>query len=323
MTGVLLFSLGIFFFAVNDALGKWLVGSYAVGELLLLRSVGALIVLGPMLWLTRPDLDIRDEWPLHLLRVACMAADSFAFYFATRTLPLADVMTFYLAAPLIITALSRPILGERVGAFRWGAVLVGFGGVLVALRPSGAAVSSTALIALFGSFMFACAITITRKLRRTHWLTLTTWQFVGAGLVGAVASPAVWIDAACARPRADVLGRHRVDGLLRLHHASLEPRAGVAARAVPICLHRLGRDPGLGGVRRHPDPAGADRLRHHRGERPRGLRARADPGPAVARRERGAGALKAPSSVALRARHLLPPAGEGSPGFPPTRRTPY
>ena len=202
VTGVLLFSLGIFFFAVNDALGKWLVGSYAVGELLLLRSVGALIVLGPMLWLTRPDLDIRDEWPIHLLRVACMAADTFAFYFATRTLPLADVMTFYLAAPLIITALSLPILGEAVGAFRWGAVWVGFAGVLVALRPSGAAVSSTALIALFGSFMFACAITITRKLRRTHWLTLTTWQFVGAGVVGALASPGVWVT-----PTALDLGR--------------------------------------------------------------------------------------------------------------------
>ncbi len=193
VTGVLLFSLGIFCFAVNDALGKWLVGSYAVGELMLLRSVGALILLGPMLWLTRPDLDIRGEAPLHLLRIACMAADSFSFYFATRTLPLADVMTFYLAAPLIITALSMPILGEAVGAFRWGAVLVGFGGVLVALRPSGAAVSTGALVALFGSVMFASALTITRKLRRTHWLTLTTWQFVGGGLVGAATSPAVWI----------------------------------------------------------------------------------------------------------------------------------
>ncbi len=55
-----------------------------------------------------------------------MTADSFAFYLATKYLPLADVMTFYLAAPLIITALSVPFLGERVGPFRWTAVVVGF-----------------------------------------------------------------------------------------------------------------------------------------------------------------------------------------------------
>jgi S-adenosylmethionine uptake transporter len=190
--GIMLYSLGVLLFAVNDALGKWLVGGYGVGELLALRSVGAALVLGPLLWYRRPDFDIRGEWRLHVVRILCMTADSFSFYFATRALPLADVMTFYLAAPLIITALSVPVLGERVGPFRWGAVFLGFGGVLVALHPSGASFSPSALVALFGSSMFASAITITRKLRRTDWLTLTASQVVGAGLIGASLSGPGW-----------------------------------------------------------------------------------------------------------------------------------
>ena len=190
--GIALYSLGVLLFAVNDALGKWLVGSYGVGEILALRSLGAAAVLVPLVLVRRPDLDIRDQWRLHALRLACMAGDSFSFYYATRSLPLADVMCFYLAAPLIITTLSALLLGERVGLFRWAAVLAGFGGVVVALRPTGAAFSPAALVALFGATMFAGAITSTRGLRRTDWLTLTAWQYAGTGLFGAALAPVGW-----------------------------------------------------------------------------------------------------------------------------------
>lgn len=191
--GILLFSVGILFFALNDALGKLVVAHCTVQQLLLVRSIGAAMVLVPFTLARRQDVRLRDQWGLHALRIACMTADSFAFYFATKFLPLADVMTFYLAAPLLITALSGPLLGERIGAFRWGAVVVGFLGVVVALRPSGAAFSPPALIALGGSSMFACAMTITRKLRDTPWLSLVAWQCIGSGLVGAALSPVGWI----------------------------------------------------------------------------------------------------------------------------------
>ena len=190
--GIALYSLGVLLFALNDALGKWLVGTYGVGEILALRSLGAAAVLVPLVLARRPDLDIRDQWRLHALRLACMAGDSFSFYYATRSLPLADVMCFYLAAPLIITTLSALVLGERVGAFRWAAVLAGFAGVVIALRPTGAAVSPAALVALFGATAFAGAITTTRGLRRTDWLTLTAWQYLGTGLFGAALAPAGW-----------------------------------------------------------------------------------------------------------------------------------
>ena len=191
--GIALYSLGVLLFAVNDALGKWLVGPYGVPELLALRSLGAAAVLVPLVWWRRPALDIREQWGLHALRIACAVVDGFAFYFAARSLPLADVMCFYLAAPLIITALSAMALGEPVGRFRWSAVAVGFLGVVVALRPSGAAFSASALVAILGATAFAGSITVTRRLRRTDWLTLTAWQYVGTGLVGLALLPGGWV----------------------------------------------------------------------------------------------------------------------------------
>ena len=191
--GVLLYSSGVFLFALNDALGKWLVADYSVGQILLLRTVGAAFVLCPLLWCSRAGVRIQDQWGLHVARILCIAADTYSFYFATKALPLADVMTFYLAAPLIITSLAVPLLGERVGLFRWGAVIVGFVGVVIALRPTGAAFSAPALIALFGAAMFGLAVTITRKLRDTHWLALVTGQFAGTGIIGAVAASADWV----------------------------------------------------------------------------------------------------------------------------------
>jgi S-adenosylmethionine uptake transporter len=191
--GILLYLLAVLFFALNDALGKWLVVDYGVGQLLCLRAAGAGIVLGPMIWRLRVRVDSPGDLGLQVARVLCMALDTFCFYYATRTMPLADVMTFYMASPLIVTALSAPLLGERVEAFRWGAVGAGFIGVLIALRPSGAVLSSAAPVALIGAVMFALGQTVTRRLRGTHWLQLVVWQFAGAGLLGAAALPWTWI----------------------------------------------------------------------------------------------------------------------------------
>ncbi len=190
--GILLYSLGIFFFAVNDALGKWLIADYSAGQLMALRSVGAAGVLAVILWQSGTSLRVEGQYRLHALRIACSAGDTFSFYYATRALPLADVMTFYLAAPLIIVALSALLLGERVGATRWLAVACGFVGVLIALRPGAAALSPSALLALAGSFLFALTITVTRKLRSTDWLTLTAYQVIGTGVVGGLTLLIEW-----------------------------------------------------------------------------------------------------------------------------------
>ncbi len=191
--GMSLYVVGLFFFAVNDALGKWLVVDYSVGQIMMLRAVGASMLLVPMLLRQRVGLRLDGQLWLHAARIVCSIADTYSFYLSTRALPLADVMTFYLAAPLIIVALSAPLLGERVGIGGWAAVVVGFAGVMVALHPSGDALSPSALVALFGATMFALSITITRKLRGTHWLTLVTHQTIGTGLFGAATCTIVWV----------------------------------------------------------------------------------------------------------------------------------
>jgi S-adenosylmethionine uptake transporter len=190
--GIVLYLAGVGLFALNDALGKWLVADYGVGQLMLLRSIGAGVVLAPMILSLRVKvIDTRRPW-LQGLRVLCAAVDTFAFYYATRTMPLADVMTFYMATPLITTALSALLLGENVERFRWIAVLIGFVGVLIALRPSPHMFSWGAPVALFGATTFALSQTLTRELRGIHWLPLVFWQFVGGGLIGAATVPWVW-----------------------------------------------------------------------------------------------------------------------------------
>jgi S-adenosylmethionine uptake transporter len=190
--GVGLYLLGVGLFSINDALGKWLVADYGVGQLMMLRSIGAVMVLAPMILSLRVKLIEPRRAPLQVLRILVAAVDTFAFYYATRFMPLADVMTFYMATPLIVTALSAPLLGEKVERFRWIAVLVGFAGVVIALRPSPQMFSWAAPFALFGAVMFALSQTITRELRGVHWAPLVLWQFVGSGLIGAATVPWAW-----------------------------------------------------------------------------------------------------------------------------------
>jgi S-adenosylmethionine uptake transporter len=190
--GIGLYLTGVFFFAVNDALGKWLVASYGVGEMLFIRSVGGVIMLVPLALYVGASLRIGGDWRLQLLRILAQTADSYCFYYSTRFLPLADVMTFYMAAPIIVTAISALALGERVGPYRWSAVIVGFIGVVIALAPSGEAFHPAALIALTGATCFAVSLAMTRKLRNDNPFALVTSQYIGSGAIGAVLSPLEW-----------------------------------------------------------------------------------------------------------------------------------
>jgi S-adenosylmethionine uptake transporter len=191
--GIALYLGGVFFFAVNDAIAKWLVADYSVAQLLLVRSIAGLAILLPAAWSVGVSLRTSGSPLLHLTRVALQTADTYGFYFASRNLPLADVMTFYMAAPIILTAISALFLRERVGIYRWSAVLVGFVGVIIALAPTGAAFQPGALIALAGSCAFALSLAITRQLRDNHPLALVSWQFIASAIVGGVLSPLAWV----------------------------------------------------------------------------------------------------------------------------------
>jgi len=192
LAGIGLMLLSISMFSFGDALGKFMVATYSVGQLLMLRACAALLVLAPMVWRQRAEFwPIERPW-LQLLRVTLSTLEVAAFFLATVYLPLADVVTYYLACPIFVTALSAIVLRERVGWRRWSAILIGFCGVLIALRPSAQTVSWPALIALGGSTSFAVLMLITRSLRGTPDIVLASSQFVGTLTLGALMSPFGW-----------------------------------------------------------------------------------------------------------------------------------
>lgn len=193
LAGIALMLLSIFMFSFGDATGKFLVGTYSVGQLLALRACAALLVLSPAIWRHRAQfLKLERPW-LQLVRVMLSTLEVAAFFLATVYLPLADVITYYLAGPIFVTALSALVLREQVGWRRWSAILIGFCGVLIALRPSAQTFSLPALIALGGSLSFAVLMLITRSLRATPDIVMASSQFVGTFLLGAVMAPFGWV----------------------------------------------------------------------------------------------------------------------------------
>ncbi|MHA6687408.1 DMT family transporter [Mesorhizobium sp. A556] len=193
LAGILLMLAGDFMFALNDAMGKWLVASFSVGQVVLIRSIGAFIVLGPMLAKQGTEkLFHMERRDLQFWRVVATTLDTSFFYAAVVYLPLADVMSFYMAGPIYVAALSHFLLGEKVGWRRWSAILIGFCGVLIMLRPSTSALSLSSIFALVGSLSFAFAIVLNRRLRGTSDTSLVTWQTVGTLIVGGVLTIGAW-----------------------------------------------------------------------------------------------------------------------------------
>ncbi|NUS38643.1 MAG: DMT family transporter [Lysobacter sp.] len=159
------------------------------------------------------------RWTLHLLRAGMGIAMMAAFVYALRTLPLANAYSIFFVAPLLITALSGPLLGERVGPRRWAAIVIGLVGVIVLLRPSGNGLLSTAALAvLLAALMYAMSAITVRWLARTdsnqamvvwllalmalgagglawpHWVPLRAehlWLVAGVGIAGAVGQYAI------------------------------------------------------------------------------------------------------------------------------------
>ena len=193
LAGIGLMLFAIFLFSFGDALGKYMVATYAVGQLLWLRASAALLVLSPLIWKHRADFVGMERPKLQLLRVALSTFEVAAFFLAVAYMPLADVITYWLACPIFVTALSAIVLRERVGWRRWSAILIGFLGVIIALRPSTQSFSGPAMIALAGSLCFSVLMLITRELRATPDVVMASLQFVGSFLLGAAMSLFGWV----------------------------------------------------------------------------------------------------------------------------------
>jgi drug/metabolite transporter (DMT)-like permease len=123
---------------------------------------------------------LRVRWSLHLLRAVIGVAMMAAFIYALQRMPLSSAYTIFFVAPLLITALSVPFLGERVGPRRWAAIAIGFLGVLVALHPSGEGMVGLAgLAVLLAALGYAISAITVRVLARTDSTqAMVSWLLV-------------------------------------------------------------------------------------------------------------------------------------------------
>jgi drug/metabolite transporter (DMT)-like permease len=184
----MLASVGLF--ALMDAGLKLLSTHYPPFQVAALRGLASLpFVLVWALTTVGPVRLLRVRWPLHLLRGVLGVLMMASFVYALRSLPLSTAYTVFFVAPLLITALSVPVLGEQVGPRRWIAIAIGFLGVLVVLRPTGEGVLSLAgLAVLLAALGYSVSAITVRVLARTDstqamvvWL-MTSIAF-GAGVL--------------------------------------------------------------------------------------------------------------------------------------------
>lgn len=134
----------------------------------------------------------RRPW-LQVARGACLVCSLSALFVSLRYLPLAVATTVSFTAPLIITALSGPVLGERVGARRWMAVVAGMAGAMIVIRPGSEVFHWASLLTITGAFFFALFNVATRMLGGIDRpLTTVLYTFLVSTVLLSFAMPLVW-----------------------------------------------------------------------------------------------------------------------------------
>ena len=190
LRGIALMLLSVAVFSVMDALLKVLAGHYAPMQVAFLRGVTSLpFVLTPILLRGRIGRLRIVNLKLHLFRGALGVLMLCSFIFAVRESSLATTYSIFMCAPLVVAALSVPMLGETVGRHRWAAICVGLAGVLLMLRPAGGSwISIGSLAAVVAALCYSLAVITLRVLSRTDTNeSMVFWLMamlsVGAGLL--------------------------------------------------------------------------------------------------------------------------------------------
>lgn len=186
--GILWMLLAIFLFVSMDATAKYLSQSYPVAQVVWARYVFHVLVVALALHGRVPRLLRSERLGLQLVRSLLLVATTGCFFLALSVMPLANASAMMLVAPLIVTGLSVPLLGEPVGLRRWLAVVVGFSGALLILKPGLGAFDWWALLPLLAASVYALYQIATRVLAHSDPPETT---ILYTGLVGALVASAV------------------------------------------------------------------------------------------------------------------------------------
>jgi drug/metabolite transporter (DMT)-like permease len=166
--GVVFLVLSMFIISLQNIAIKWMGGDYSVLEIVMIRSLVAL----PCTLLfyrleSQRGLPVTQQHKLELIRGGMLFLSYTAFMMGLAALPLADIEAIRFSAPLMITFLSVVILGEKVGPRRWLALVVGFIGVLLVVRPGSTTFNLGSVFILISVLFYALTVIFTRKLQST------------------------------------------------------------------------------------------------------------------------------------------------------------
>lgn len=184
--GIALAFVAFALYSGMDVTAKLLARTYPIAQILALNS---LFALGPILLYAALSggiyNNLRSRRPIyHVIRSGCGLCSSFLIFWAYSRMPIADAYALAFTAPLMITALGVPILGEAVGWRRWSAIGVGFIGVLIMLRPGSGLINIGSVGVLVSALFYSVGILVTRKARSTE--TSVSFAFYASASIALV-----------------------------------------------------------------------------------------------------------------------------------------
>ena len=182
---------GVGFASTQDAIVKALSGGYPAYETLMFRCIGSVPVLAWLVW--RNDMAqhlATPLWPRVVMRGLILGVAYLCFVLAIAAMPIANAVAIYFTMPFFVAGLAGPILGERVRLHRWLAIIAGFIGVMIMVRPGAGVFEPAAILALLSAFGYAVGQMIGRPLsQRVPPVVISVWQnaiYFSIGLILAV-----------------------------------------------------------------------------------------------------------------------------------------
>ncbi len=192
--GIMFLLLGTTLFPLQDVIIKGLSGHFAVHEIVFLRGLFALPVVLLIVHLDGGFKSLKiGSFGLQLTRALMGFTSYTVYYMALAVMGLAETAAITFSTPLFVIIFATFFLGEKVGLFRWGAVIVGLIGVLIIVKPGSGVFEPAALLAVAAAATYASSIVCTRKLgRRTTGASMTLFTLIvfiiSGGVLGLIFS---------------------------------------------------------------------------------------------------------------------------------------
>lgn len=194
LRGIVAMTIAACLLTLNDAVSKHLTEHYPIGQVLALRQAAAFFVILPYAWMFTGISALRSvNHGGQLLRGVLFIGSTVFTVTSLSALPLSFVTIMLFSSPLFVALMSVPMLGERVGLHQWIAILIGFGGVLLIVRPAGGEFAWIMLLPVLAAFINGTRDALTRRLSRTDSsISMLLWSGVAVMLAGICTWPFGW-----------------------------------------------------------------------------------------------------------------------------------